>query len=52
MADVKVKVTKHLIPEHLKNKNYLKDEKYRKECKEWFELIWAQKDTEIENLKF
>ena len=52
MADVKVKVTKHLIPEHLKNKNYLKDEKYRKEFKEWFELIWAQKDTEIENLKF
>ena len=52
MADVKVKVTKHLIPEHLKNKNYLKDEKYRKEFKEWFELIWVQKDTEIENLKF
>tara|TARA_B100001248_G_scaffold228886_1_gene188013 strand:+ start:328 stop:1173 length:846 start_codon:yes stop_codon:yes gene_type:complete len=52
MADVKVKVKKHVIPEHLKNKNYLKDEKYRKEFKEWFELIWAQKDIEIENLKF
>ena len=52
MADVKVKVKKHVIPEHLKNKNYLKDEKYRKEFKEWFELIWTQKDIEIENLKF
>ena len=52
MADVKVKVTKHVIPENLKNKNYLTDEEYREEFKTWLESIWKRKDNDIENLKF
>ena len=52
MADVKVKVTKHVIPENLKNKNYLIDEEYREEFKTWLESIWKRKDNDIENLKF
>ena len=52
MKQVKVLVTKHKIPENLKGKNYSKDHQYREDFKEWIELIWKQKDADIEKLKF
>ncbi|MDC3368545.1 acetyltransferase [Gammaproteobacteria bacterium] len=52
MRDVKVSVKKYNIPEDLKNKNYSKDEEYRKNFKIWIEGIWEEKDKEIERLKF
>jgi len=52
MRDVKVSVKKYVIPENLKNKNYSTDEQYRENFKEWIEKIWAEKDLEIERLKF
>ena len=52
MRDVKVSVKKYVIPENLKNKNYSTDEQYRENFKEWIEKIWAEKDLEIEKLKF
>ena len=35
-----------------KNKNYSTDEQYREDFKIWIETIWAEKDNDIENLKF
>ncbi len=52
MSEVKVLVTKHNIPENLKNRNYSEDQKYREDFKNWIESIWNQKDKDIENLKF
>ncbi|MDC1123736.1 acetyltransferase [Gammaproteobacteria bacterium] len=52
MKDVKVLIKKYKIPEHLKNKNYSIDEKYRDDFKDWIEVIWEQKDKEIEKLKY
>ena len=52
MSEVKVLVTKHNIPENLKNRNYSEDQKYREDFKNWIESIWDQKDKDIENLKF
>ena len=52
MREVKVLVSKHTIPENLKNRNYSKDQKYREDFKNWIESIWDQKDKDIENLKF
>ena len=52
MREVKVLVTKHNIPENLKNRNYSVDQKYREDFKNWIESIWDQKDKDIENLKF
>ena len=52
MSEVKVLVTKHNIPENLKDRNYSEDQKYREDFKNWIESIWDQKDKDIENLKF
>ena len=52
MSEVKVLVTKHNIPENLKNRNYSEDQKYREDFKNWIESIWDQKDEDIESLKF
>ena len=52
MRHVKVIVKKYDIPERLKNKNYSTDEQYREDFKIWIETIWAEKDKDIENLKF
>ena len=52
MADVKVKITKHKIPDNLKNRNYLTDYEYREDFKTWIESIWTEKDKDIESLKF
>ena len=52
MRHVKVIVKKYDIPESLKNKNYSTDEQYREDFKIWIETIWAEKDNDIENLKF
>ena len=52
MRHVKVCVKKYDIPESLKNRNYSTDEKYREDFKIWIESIWAEKDEDIENLKF
>jgi uncharacterized protein YktB (UPF0637 family) len=52
MKDVKVLIKKYKIPEHLKNKNYSIDEKYRDDFKNWIEVIWEEKDKEIEKLKY
>jgi 1-acyl-sn-glycerol-3-phosphate acyltransferase len=52
MRHVKVIVKKYDIPERLKNKNYSTDEQYREDFKIWIETIWAEKDNDIENLKF
>ena len=52
MREAKVLVTKHKIPEDLKNRNYAEDKKYREDFKNWIESIWSQKDKDIENLKF
>ena len=52
MRHVKVCVKKYDIPESLKNRNYSTDEKYREDFKVWIESIWAEKDEDIENLKF
>ena len=52
MSEVKVLITKHNIPENLKNRNYSEDQKYREDFKNWIESIWNQKDKDIENLKF
>ena len=52
MREAKVLVTKHKIPEDLKNRNYAEDQKYREDFKNWIESIWSQKDKDIENLKF
>ena len=52
MKDVKVLVKKYRIPEHLKNKNYATDDKYRSDFKDWIEEIWAEKDKEMERLKY
>ena len=52
MRHVKVIVKKYDIPEKLKNKNYSTDEQYREDFKIWIENIWAEKDNDIENLKF
>ena len=52
MRHVKVIVKKYDIPASLKNKNYSTDEQYREDFKIWIETIWAEKDNDIENLKF
>ena len=52
MKNVKILVKKYDIPEYLKEKNYSADEQYREDFKDWIEDIWAQKDKDIENLKF
>ena len=52
MRHVKVFVKKYDIPESLKNRNYSTDEQYREDFKVWIESIWAEKDEDIENLKF
>jgi len=52
MRHVKVIVKKYDIPKRLKNKNYSTDEQYREDFKIWIETIWAEKDNDIENLKF
>ena len=52
MKNVKILVKKYDIPEHLKEKNYSADDQYREDFKDWIEDIWAQKDKDIENLKF
>ena len=52
MRDVKVLIKKYKIPENLKNKNYFSDQDYRKNFKNWIEEIWAEKDLNIEKLKF
>ena len=52
MRHVKVCVKKYDIPESLKNRNYSTDEQYREDFKVWIESIWAEKDEDIENLKF
>ncbi len=52
MRQVKVCVKKYNIPESLKNRNYSTDEQYREDFKLWIESIWAEKDKDIENLKF
>ena len=52
MRHVKVCVKKYEIPESLKNRNYSTDEQYREDFKVWIESIWAEKDEDIENLKF
>ena len=52
MRHAKVLVTKHKIPEHLKNRNYANDKDYRNEFKNWIESIWEEKDKKIEELKF
>ena len=52
MSNVKVSVKKYDIPERLKNKNYSTDDQYREDFKVWIENIWAEKDKDIENLKF
>ena len=52
MRHVKVCVRKYDIPESLKNRNYSNDEQYREDFKVWIESIWAEKDKDIENLKF
>lgn len=52
MRNVKVSVKKYDIPERLKNKNYSTDDQYREDFKVWIETIWAEKDKDIENLKF
>lgn len=52
MRHVKVRVKKYDIPESLKNRNYSTDEQYREDFKVWIESIWAEKDEDIENLKF
>ena len=52
MRHVKVCVKKYDIPKSLKNRNYSTDEQYREDFKVWIESIWAEKDEDIENLKF
>ena len=52
MKHVKVLVTKYKIPDNLKNRNYANDKDYRDEFKNWIEIIWAEKDKKIEELKF
>ena len=52
MRDVKVLIKKYKIPESLKNKNYFSDQEYRENFKNWIEEIWAEKDLNIEKLKF
>ena len=52
MKNVKILVKKYDIPEYLKEKNYSADDQYRENFKDWIEDIWAQKDKDIENLKF
>ena len=52
MKNVKILVKKYDIPEHLKEKNYSADDQYREDFKNWIEGIWAQKDKDIESLKF
>ena len=52
MRHVRVCVKKYDIPESLKNRNYSTDEQYREDFKVWIESIWAEKDEDIENLKF
>ena len=52
MKQVKVLVTKHKIPESLKDKNYSEDYQYREDFKDWIDSIWQQKDADIEKLKF
>ena len=52
MKNVKILVKKYDFPEHLKEKNYSADDQYREDFKDWIEGIWAQKDKDIESLKF
>ena len=52
MKNVKILVKKYDIPEYLKEKNYSADDQYREDFKNWIEGIWAQKDKDIESLKF
>ena len=51
MSEVKILVKKYEIPEKLKEKNYLKDDKYREDFKIWIENIWQEKDVNIKKLK-
>ena len=52
MSNVKVLIKKHKIPEYIKGKNYNDDNQYREDFKEWIDVIWDEKDRNIEKLKF
>tara|TARA_B100001094_G_C18072745_1_gene740966 strand:- start:83 stop:970 length:888 start_codon:yes stop_codon:yes gene_type:complete len=52
MKNVKILIKEYIIPENLKGKNYSNDNQYREDFKKWIESIWAQKDIDIQRLKF
>lgn len=52
LSDAKVIVKKYKIPSELKNKNYINDENYRKDFRNWVNEIWKIKDDAIDDLKF
>ena len=52
MKNVKVHIQEYEVPENLKNKNYLSDEVYRNNFKDWIDNLWIKKDNIFEELKF
>ena len=52
MRDVKVHIKEYEIPEELKNKDYLNDNTYRNNFKDWIDELWHEKDKKFEELKF
>ena len=52
MRDVKVHIKEYEIPEELKNKDYLNDNTYRNNFKDWIDELWLEKDKKFEELKF
>ena len=52
MRNVKIHIEEYEIPENLKNKNYLNDDLYRNNFKDWIDGLWIKKDAKFEELKF
>ena len=52
LSDVKVFVKRFRIPESLKRRDYLNDNSYRTEFREWLDSVWIEKDKLIDSVNF
>ena len=49
MSDVEIQVKIIDVPENLLQKNYIEDEKFRAELKEWLYSVWEEKNKFLNN---
>ena len=49
MSNVEIQVKIIDVPENLLQKNYIEDEKFREELKEWLYSVWEEKNKFLNN---